>query len=44
MRQDIAVTGSVNQLGDVQAIGGANQKIEGYFDICKARGLAASRA
>lgn len=37
--QGLAVTGSVNQNGDVQAIGGANEKIEGYFDICKARGL-----
>jgi predicted ATP-dependent protease len=33
------VTGSVNQWGEVQAIGGVNEKIEGYFDICKARGL-----
>jgi predicted ATP-dependent protease len=39
LRQDIAVTGSVNQHGVVQAIGGANDKIEGYFDICAARGL-----
>jgi predicted ATP-dependent protease len=39
LRQDIAVTGSVNQLGVVQAIGGVNEKIEGYFDICAARGL-----
>ena len=39
IRQSIAVTGSVNQLGEVQAIGGANEKIEGFFDICKARGL-----
>ncbi len=36
----IAVTGSVNQHGDVQAIGGVNEKIEGYFDLCSARGLA----
>jgi len=35
----IAITGSVNQLGDVQAIGGVNEKIEGYFDLCKLRGL-----
>jgi len=35
IRQDLAVTGSVNQYGQVQAIGGANQKIEGYFDICR---------
>ncbi len=39
LRQDLAVTGSVNQHGDVQAIGGVNHKIEGYFEICKARGL-----
>ncbi len=37
--QSLAVTGSVNQRGEVQAIGGANEKIEGYFDLCKARGL-----
>ncbi len=37
--QGIAVTGSVNQNGEVQAIGGANEKIEGFFDLCKARGL-----
>lgn len=39
IRQSIAVTGSINQLGDVQAIGGVNEKIEGYFDLCRARGL-----
>jgi lon-related putative ATP-dependent protease len=39
VRQSIAVTGSVNQHGQVQAIGGVNQKIEGFFDICLARGL-----
>ncbi len=37
--QSFAVTGSVNQLGQVQAIGGVNEKIEGFFDICNARGL-----
>ncbi len=37
--QNFAVTGSVNQAGEVQAIGGVNEKIEGYFDICAARGL-----
>jgi len=37
--QSIAVTGSVNQKGEVQAIGGVNEKIEGYFEVCKARGL-----
>ena len=40
IRQSLAVTGSVNQLGQVQAIGGVNEKIEGFFDICKAAGLA----
>ncbi len=39
LRQDLAVTGSVNQWGEVQAIGGANEKIEGFFDVCKAHGL-----
>ena len=39
IRQSLAVTGSVNQLGQVQAIGGVNEKIEGFFDICVARGL-----
>jgi predicted ATP-dependent protease len=39
VKQNIAVTGSVNQKGEVQAIGGVNQKIEGFYDICKAKGL-----
>ena len=39
IKQYIAVTGSVNQKGEVQAIGGVNEKIEGFFEICKARGL-----
>jgi lon-related putative ATP-dependent protease len=39
IRQDMAVTGSVNQRGQVQAIGGVNQKIEGFFDVCKIKGL-----
>jgi len=39
IRQSLAVTGSVNQRGEVQAIGGVNEKIEGFFDICQARGL-----
>jgi lon-related putative ATP-dependent protease len=39
IKQSIAVTGSVNQKGEVQAIGGVNEKIEGYFEICKAKGL-----
>ena len=43
LRQDLAVTGSVNQRGEVQAIGGVNEKIEGFFDICKARGLTGNQ-
>ncbi|MFW6154263.1 MAG: Lon protease family protein, partial [Planctomycetota bacterium] len=39
VRQDQAVTGSVNQHGSVQAIGAVNEKIEGFFDVCNARGL-----
>ncbi|MGE3244837.1 MAG: Lon protease family protein [Beijerinckiaceae bacterium] len=39
VKQGLAVTGSINQNGEVQAIGGVNEKIEGFFDICKARGL-----
>ncbi len=39
IKQSYAVTGSVNQRGQVQAIGGVNEKIEGFFDICQARGL-----
>ncbi len=39
IKQGIAVTGSVNQLGEVQAIGGANTKIEGFYAVCKAKGL-----
>jgi len=37
--QSFAITGSINQFGEVQAIGGVNEKIEGFFDICNARGL-----
>jgi lon-related putative ATP-dependent protease len=39
IKQSLAVTGSVNQQGEVQAIGGVNEKIEGFFDICRTRGL-----
>jgi predicted ATP-dependent protease len=39
LRQDLAVTGSVDQLGEVQAIGGVNEKIEGFFAVCRERGL-----
>jgi ATP-dependent Lon protease len=39
IRQDMAVTGSVNQKGEIQPIGGVNQKIEGFYAVCKAKGL-----
>ncbi len=39
LRQDIAVTGSLNQKGEIQPIGGVNEKIEGYFEVCRAKGL-----
>ncbi|OJX79645.1 AAA family ATPase [Magnetospirillum sp. 64-120] len=43
IRQDLAVTGSVDQFGRVQAIGGVNEKIEGFFDLCAARGLTGTQ-
>jgi len=43
LRQDIAVTGSINQKGEIQPIGGVNQKIEGFFDVCKAKGLTGTQ-
>jgi predicted ATP-dependent protease len=43
IRQDVAVTGSVNQKGEIQPIGGVNQKIEGFFDVCKAKGLTGAQ-
>jgi predicted ATP-dependent protease len=42
IKQSLAVTGSVNQKGDVQAIGGVNEKIEGFYELCKFRGLDGS--
>ncbi|MEQ8822927.1 MAG: AAA family ATPase [Filomicrobium sp.] len=39
IRQGIAITGSVDQFGEVQAVGGINEKIEGFFDVCNSRGL-----
>lgn len=43
IRQSLAVTGSVNQLGEVQPIGAVNEKIEGFFEICRARGLTGAQ-
>jgi predicted ATP-dependent protease len=43
LRQDIAVTGSMNQQGEIQAIGGINEKIEGFFDVCKIKGLTGTQ-
>lgn len=43
IRQDIAVTGSVNQAGKVQPIGGVNQKIESFYEVCKARGFTGTQ-
>ncbi len=42
LRQNLAITGSMDQNGDVQPIGGVNQKIEGFFDLCRTRGLDGS--
>jgi predicted ATP-dependent protease len=44
IKQSMAVTGSVNQLGEVQAIGGVNEKIEGFFDVCRDRTLTGEQA
>jgi lon-related putative ATP-dependent protease len=43
IKQSIAVTGSVNQRGEVQAIGGVNEKLEGFFEVCKAKGLTGNQ-
>lgn len=43
LRQDIAVTGFINQHGDVQAVGAVNEKIEGFFDVCQAMGLTGAQ-
>ena len=43
IRQGIAVTGSVNQKGDIQPIGGVNYKIEGFYDVCRAQGLTGAQ-
>ena len=43
IRQGFAVTGSVNQQGDIQPIGGVNEKIEGFYDICRLKGLTGTQ-
>jgi lon-related putative ATP-dependent protease len=43
LRQDLAVTGSLNQKGEIQPIGGVNEKIEGFFEVCKAKGLTGTQ-
>jgi lon-related putative ATP-dependent protease len=43
IKQGIAVTGSVNQKGEIQAIGGVNEKIEGFFEVCKVKGLTGAQ-
>jgi lon-related putative ATP-dependent protease len=43
LRQDVAVTGSMNQQGDIQAIGGVNEKIEGFYDVCRLQGLTGTQ-
>ena len=39
LSQKIAVTGSLNQKGEIQAIGGVNEKIEGFYEVCREKGL-----
>ena len=43
LRQDIAVTGSINQFGEVQPVGGLNRKIEGFYEVCRLKGLAGTQ-
>lgn len=43
IRQDLAITGSIDQYGEVQAVGGVNEKIEGFFRLCRARGLSGTQ-
>ena len=43
IKQSIAVTGSINQFGEIQPIGGVNEKIEGFFEVCKHEGLTGSQ-
>ncbi|MDR1933768.1 MAG: ATP-dependent protease, partial [Spirochaetales bacterium] len=43
LRQDIAVTGSVNQMGDIQPVGGVSEKIEGFYEVCRQTGLSGAQ-
>jgi len=43
IRQDLAITGSINQKGDIQPVGGINEKITGFFEVCKDRGLTGTQ-
>ena len=43
IKQNIAVTGSINQFGEIQPIGGVNEKIEGFFDVCAYKGLTGTQ-
>ena len=43
LRQDIAITGSIDQWGSIQAIGGVNEKVEGFFDVCRETGLTGTQ-
>lgn len=43
LRQDLAVTGSVSQKGEIQPIGGVNEKVEGFFDVCRLKGLTGTQ-
>jgi predicted ATP-dependent protease len=43
LRQDIAITGSVNQWGQIQAVGGVTQKVEGFYEVCKQIGLTGNQ-
>ena len=43
LRQDLAITGSINQFGKIQPIGGVNEKIEGFYKVCKARGITGTQ-
>jgi predicted ATP-dependent protease len=43
LKQSIAVTGAINQRGELQAVGAINEKIEGFFDVCKVRGLTGAQ-